>query len=409
MLILILILIRIYMLILKYLKSDSIRQRTAMASFDEEQLEISFDGGKHYRPVEPLSRPGRINYPGGDTKEAKDADEWLRARSAAETNASQLWRVHNRLYDLKPFLPLHPGGAEWIERLCGCDATEAFEAHHLDHAKAVKALEKYYVRDVSPGEFAAGDRFVWDDEGFWRTLKQRVLDRLLQECASEGRDEAVEVARGAEAAAATATATATRTATATTTATATATAGRASTSTMAATGPTREMQAACAAVVGQWMAAFAATCAGGSSVAAALSGFFQVGCWGVGHNFMHQSDRKAKLWRYAMDLNPGVSSSQFRVTHALSHHMVPNLENDWEAGHYVGDGRFGYKAPTNNTRWLYVAAGLLGPVAGTVINTVRALRQLAGAAQLRWAEVLPSALPWAQLLSLRAALLILAL
>ena len=36
---------------------------------------------------------------------------------------------------------------------------------------------------------------------------------------------------------------------------------------------------------------------------------------------MHQSDRKAKLWRYAMDLNPGVSSSQFRVTHALSHHM----------------------------------------------------------------------------------------
>ena len=26
-----------------------------MASFDEEQLEISFDGGKHYRPVEPLS------------------------------------------------------------------------------------------------------------------------------------------------------------------------------------------------------------------------------------------------------------------------------------------------------------------------------------------------------------------
>ena len=58
-------------------------------------MEISFDGGKHYRPVEPLSRPGRINYPGGDTAGAKDADEWLRARSAAETNSSKLWRVHD--------------------------------------------------------------------------------------------------------------------------------------------------------------------------------------------------------------------------------------------------------------------------------------------------------------------------
>ena len=52
-------------------------------------------------------------------------------------------------------------------------------------------------------------------------------------------------------------------------------------------------------------------------------------CWGVGHNFMHQSDSKAGWWRYVMDMVPGISSSEFRVTHALSHHLVTNMAADW--------------------------------------------------------------------------------
>ncbi len=35
-----------------------------------------------------------------------------------------------------------------------------------------------------------------------------------------------------------------------------------------------------------------------------------------------------------MDLVPGVSSAGFRVTHALSHHLVTNLPADYEASFY---------------------------------------------------------------------------
>ena len=47
---------------------------------------------------------------------------------------------------------------------------------------------------------------------------------------------------------------------------------------------------------------------------------------GVGHNFLHQKDN----WRmYLLDI-PLLSSAEFRVSHALSHHMFPNTAMDLE-------------------------------------------------------------------------------
>ena len=91
----------------------------------------------------------------------------------------------NNRYDLNDYLNIHPGGREWLERMRGCDATEAFEAHHLDGEKVERVLALYYVRDVEAGEFNCGNRFDWSDQSFWRVVRKRVLARLLEE-AGEG-------------------------------------------------------------------------------------------------------------------------------------------------------------------------------------------------------------------------------
>lgn len=38
---------------------------------------------------------------------------WLEGRRA-DDNAEGLWRVHDKLYDLKNFVNKHPGGKEWL-------------------------------------------------------------------------------------------------------------------------------------------------------------------------------------------------------------------------------------------------------------------------------------------------------
>lgn len=60
---------------------------------------------------------------------------------------SNLWRVHDALYDLEPFLDRHPGGRDWIERTRGLDVTEAFEASHVFADRAEAVLKKYHVKD----------------------------------------------------------------------------------------------------------------------------------------------------------------------------------------------------------------------------------------------------------------------
>ena len=40
--------------------------------------------------------------------------KWLAGRRK-DDNAEGLWRVHDKLYDLKSFIDKHPGGREWLE------------------------------------------------------------------------------------------------------------------------------------------------------------------------------------------------------------------------------------------------------------------------------------------------------
>lgn len=112
-------------------------------------------------------------YPTYRDDPVKSSIKWL-AGKREDDNAEGLWRVHDKLYNLKSFVKKHPGGSEWLEFTEGTDVTEAFECYHVS-SKPILVLEKFYVRDASkPRNY----KFTFEDEGFYRTLKRRVVQKL---------------------------------------------------------------------------------------------------------------------------------------------------------------------------------------------------------------------------------------
>ena len=98
---------------------------------------------------------------------------WL-AGKRIDDNAEGLWRVHDKLYDLTDFVQRHPGGAEWLEMTKGIDITEQFETHHIT-GKAEQLLTKFYIRDAAlPRNY----NFTYKENGFFKTLKRKVAGKI---------------------------------------------------------------------------------------------------------------------------------------------------------------------------------------------------------------------------------------
>ena len=91
-----------------------------------------------------------------------------------DDNAEGLWRVHDKLYDLTGFVRRHPGGAEWLELTKGVDITEQFETHHITN-KAEEILKNFYVRDA---ELPRNYTLTFKESGFYRTLKRKVASKI---------------------------------------------------------------------------------------------------------------------------------------------------------------------------------------------------------------------------------------
>ena len=81
-------------------------------------------------------------------------------------------------------------------------------------------------------------------------------------------------------------------------------------------------------IVVAFIVAFLLTCYTGSYLLAALSGYMLVAVVGEGHNFMHQ---KTNLFRYLYSFT-GFTHEDWESFHAISHHMHPNTELDYEIG-----------------------------------------------------------------------------
>ncbi|GAB0086964.1 Cytochrome b5-related protein [Sergentomyia squamirostris] len=112
-------------------------------------------------------------YPSLRNSSKRTQYSWLEGRRL-DDGAEGLWRVHDGIYDLTDFVEHHPGGREWLEMTKGTDITEAFEAHHISEIPE-KLLEKFKIRDAKePRNFT----LTFKDDGFYRTLKRRVREKL---------------------------------------------------------------------------------------------------------------------------------------------------------------------------------------------------------------------------------------
>ena len=114
-----------------------------------------------------------VKYPSFRDDLMKGSYKWLEGKRL-DDNAEGMWRIHDKLYDLKDFTNRHPGGKEWLELTEGCDITEQFETHHITN-KAEQMLSKFYVREATlPRNY----KFTFNDDGFYRTIKRKVAARI---------------------------------------------------------------------------------------------------------------------------------------------------------------------------------------------------------------------------------------
>ncbi len=196
-----------------------------------------------------------------------------------------LWRVHDKLYDLTNFQ--HPGGQTWIQMTKDTDITELFETSHVHIEKARQLLAKYYVRDCEHPRYTAF--LTFRENGFYDSLRKRAARTLDASTKKEG--------------------------------------------------PTYWQTSNFihdSLLVGYLILQVLLVLHGGSNpgtnswislwVLTLLAGI-DLGLLGIcAHNYFHMKDN----WRmFSFDLAM-VSSNEWRVTHAYSHHNFPNSVMDFE-------------------------------------------------------------------------------
>jgi fatty acid desaturase len=226
--------------------------------------------------------PGREQFLGREdiTDPTKfTADGYVKLRALNDNIPNGLWKIHDDIYNLTPYLDQHPGGRIFLERVQGSDCTEAFEAHHIQPISE-RLLKQYRIpTSNNDNKIDNHRRFTYD--GMWLQVKTRIAKALVDMGNPSGNC-------------------------------------------------TNGQGLIYSTVVIQYLLVLALAGKRKSIALAMLAGFLSTGVWGVGHNFLHQS-RKQKwaFLRYAVDLTP-FSHDEQTVTHALSHHLFPNLFMDIE-------------------------------------------------------------------------------
>jgi len=120
----------------------------------------------------PSTFPGIWKYPTDREKPHRNVDDWLVCKRKDDDIGENLWRVHDKLYNLEKFMKNHPGGPLWIEMTRGTDITEAFETSHVVNVSLVEqTLSKYYVGDA---KHPRNSPYTFKEDGFFKTLKRRI-------------------------------------------------------------------------------------------------------------------------------------------------------------------------------------------------------------------------------------------
>jgi Cytochrome b5-like Heme/Steroid binding domain len=202
------------------------------------------------------------------------AEGWLEGKRMDDDIGENVWRVHDSLYDLNEFIHLHPGGADWLVATRGTDITEAFESHHpLNESATRRLLGKYRVSPIDKRRFTP---YSFESKGFYATFKRRVAPILRRP----------EFANECDAG----------------------------------------FRLVFDALLIAWTLCLVVAAHLGSLALAVVGGIVLAMNTIAAHNYFHQR----QSWRmFVFDVS-GFSSFEWRVSHALSHHLFPNSVYDLE-------------------------------------------------------------------------------
>lgn len=89
----------------------------------------------------------------------------------ADDPDADVWIIHGRRYDLRPYLDRHPGGIPALEMGRGRDCTELFESYHSMSDMPARMLAQFEIPDAPVAE--GPEFFDWDQTPFYDALKQR--------------------------------------------------------------------------------------------------------------------------------------------------------------------------------------------------------------------------------------------
>ncbi|CAG2053689.1 unnamed protein product [Timema podura] len=215
------------------------------------------------------SLPGLWKYPTNRDAPLKSGILWLEGKRE-DDGAEGLWRVHDDLYDVSTFVDKHPGGADWLKLTKGTDITEAFESHHITN-RAETTLKKFFVRKATTRR---NSPYTFEEDGFYRTLKKRVREILGNNYS----------------------------------------------------GPSNRSVLIADLFVITTLLLSVLAAHGGDFLLGSLAGVFLCYTAISAHNFFHQKDN---FRMYYFDLSL-MSSRDWRISHAMSHHAYPNTLLDLE-------------------------------------------------------------------------------
>ena len=209
-----------------------------------------------------------------DEEAPKTVAEWTTSKQKRDGIPPGLWRVHDGLYDLTEFASKHPGGKFWINATKGTDITEAFEVSHVFKGEThEKLLAKYFVRSCE--EIPRQHPYTFKEDGFYLTLKRRVQPVLKK----------------------------------------------------IGTGPNKAITVMQDGLFAGYLLTLFFTIYSGSFLMAVLTGLILGATCSCSHNFFHQRDN----WRMYLFSLSGMLSQDWRISHAVSHHLYTNTVSDVES------------------------------------------------------------------------------
>nr|CAH7757886.1 unnamed protein product [Callosobruchus chinensis] len=145
---------------------------TSVLQNEVASLKQLYQPKKYDESLDKVSSLG-IKYPKLRDHPLHSGHLWLESKRI-DDGAEGLWRIHDQLYDFSSFIKDHPGGEDWLRLTKGTDITEAFESHHMSAVPSYM-LSQYLVRNATTPR---NSPFTFHENGFYKSLRRKVQKKL---------------------------------------------------------------------------------------------------------------------------------------------------------------------------------------------------------------------------------------